>query len=595
MHTRAVTPNRVAVAGGFLLLAGLSLVRPAAALDGEGTLRIAPENGWKAFEVISQGDDPGGDGLDYAMPGTFDGAGAYLVDASTLRVIVNHETGDASISEVDLDLAQLEAAIQSMIDTDALAGQPFVVAARQAYARWSSDAGASWTETSSASNTSFERFCSGQAFAPDSFGADRGFVDHVYLTGEEVGGGRLFALDLLARDLYQLSGVVGAAPGGLGGIATDSWENAALIDTGETEHVALLLSPDGGTSTLQLYVGHKGKGADGQPAGDFLARNGLAYGSRHYLGGSLPDAGGTNQGDFQTNLGGALTATKMEDVDTSPSDPTRVVLGNQNYGTFVLDFDLDFRGGFDPEGSSFTITEIADQGGGDGLDSADNVDWTAATVLGGVAHPDGLIFVNEDNSSGQIWQLEPDGSDPIWIASTTVSAESTGIFDLSSFVGYAPGSVLITNNQGSASMTVLIHPEATAAAVGACGDLVCDGNEDAQTCPDDCAGGDGDGDGDGDPTGDGDGDPATGDGDDPTDDPSGDGDSSGSGGEGTDEGPDSSETGDESGSDDAGIDGDDGCNCRAPAGDRPRGWLGAIGLVGLGLRLRRRGRRVTPA
>jgi hypothetical protein len=40
----------------------LADISPAAALDG-GTLGIAPDNGWVAFEVITQGDDPAGDGF----------------------------------------------------------------------------------------------------------------------------------------------------------------------------------------------------------------------------------------------------------------------------------------------------------------------------------------------------------------------------------------------------------------------------------------------------------------------------------------------------------------------------------------------------
>ena len=580
MTTRDLSPARTALtlaSGGLTLAGALLLVSPAAALDGTGTLRIDPSNGWKAFELISEGDDPSDDGDDYSMPGTFDGAGAYLVDANTLRVLVNHETGDASVSEVDLALADLELAIERMIDTGALDGQTFVLGARQAYARWSDDGGASWTDTRDASNTSFGRFCSGQAYAPDTFGSDRGFVDHLYITGEEIDGGRLFALDAASRDFYQLSDVVGDAPGGLGGIRTDSWENAALIDTGETNYVALLLSPDGGTSTLQLYVGEKGKDSSGDSSSEFLARNGLAYGSYYYLAGALPDDGGTSVGGFQTNLGGGLSASKMEDVDTSPSDPKRVVLGNQNFGTFVLDFDLDFSDGFDADSSSFTITEIAAHGSGEAeLDSADNVDWTAATVLGGAAYPDGLIFVNEDNSSGQIWQLEPDGSNPSLVGSTNVGAESSGIFDLSPLVGYEPGSVLITNNQGDSSMTVLINPAATPVA-GQCGDGICDGDEDEASCPEDCGGGDGDGDpGDGDP---GDGDPGDGDPGDPGE--SGDGDPG-----------DPGESGDESGTGgDAGFDDEaSGCSCGAPEQGERTGWLAMLALVGVGVGRRRRAR-----
>ncbi len=146
----------------LLLLAatGVALVPSAvSALDGNGTLRISTTNGWQAFEVISQGDNPPGDDFDHAMPGTFDGIGAYMVDEDTLRILSNHETGDASISEVNVDLASLQAAVANMIESGGLGGQSFVLSARQAYGRWSDDAGATWTPTDSTANTAFSRFC----------------------------------------------------------------------------------------------------------------------------------------------------------------------------------------------------------------------------------------------------------------------------------------------------------------------------------------------------------------------------------------------------------------------------------------------------
>jgi len=462
-------------------------ISPARALDG-GTLRVTTYNGWNAFEVISQGDDVPGDGFSYSMPATFDGAGAWFPDTSTLRVQVNHENDDASISEVDLDLTSLETAIGSLISEGTTGGVSFVLSARQAYDRWSSNGGSSWTNTSSVSNTNFARFCSAQAYAADTFGQDRGFVDPIYITGEEVGGGRLFALDSVSRDLYQLSGTIGSAPGGIGGMSFDAWENAALLDTGETAHVALLLSPDGGSSSLKLYIGEKGRDANGSNSNSFLARNGLAYGSWYYLKGSLPGSvGATNGGTFDTSSTGALAATKMEDVDTSPGDPAQAVLGNQNYGVFTFDFDLVFSGGFDAGASSFTVTKISStSGGSNSLDSPDNVDWTSATTLGGTSYPGGLIFVNEDNSTGEIWHLNPDGSNPVRIGETTVDAESTGIFDLSEFVGYAPGSILVVDNQGSpASMTLLINPDADSTAAG-CGNALCETGETPLSCPQDC-------------------------------------------------------------------------------------------------------------
>lgn len=460
---------------------------PALALDG-GTLRVNTYNGWKAFEVISQNDDPAGDGYSHSMPSTFDGAGAWMVDPSTLRIQVNHETSDASISEVDLDFVNLQNAILNVINSGTTGGVSFVLSARQAYDRWSDNGGASWTNTSSASNTSFYRFCSGQAFAPDTYGPDRGFVDQVYMTGEEGSGNRLFVLDSVNRDLYQLSGTIGSAPGGIGGMSFDSWENAALLDTGETQHVALLLSPDGGSSSLKLYIGEKGKDANGNASSSFLARNGLAYGSWYYLKGSLPGSvGSTNNGNFDTSSSGALAATKMEDVDTSPSNPNQAVLGNQNYGVFTLNFNLVFGSSFNVGSSSFSITKISNvSGGSNSLNGSDNVDWTAATTLAGNTYAEGLIFVNEDSSEGEVWVMNTDGSNKVLVGSTTVGAESTGIFDISEFVGYAPGSVLISNNQGSpTSMTVLINPDATSTN-STCGDSVCNVGENAQSCPQDC-------------------------------------------------------------------------------------------------------------
>ena len=448
------------------LAASLATFTPATihALDG-GTLRMSTFNGFKAFEVITQGNNPSGDGVTYSMPGTFDGAGAYLVSGSTLRIQVNHETSDAAVSEVDVDVANLRVAINNTIASGNPGGVKFVLAARQAYRRWSANQGSTWTNTSSTSNTSFSRFCSGQAYEADTFGPDRGFVDPIYITGEEVNGGRLFAIDSIARDLYQLSGAAGSAPGGIGGMSFDAWENAALLDTGETNHVALLLSPDGGTQRMKLYIGVKGKNKSGGASNSFLARNGLAYGSWYYLKGSLPGSvGSTNSGSFGTSTSGALSSYKMEDIDTSPTNPKRVVLGDQDSGVFVFDFALSFTGGsFKASSSNFTLSKISSTSGGDNsLNSPDNVDWTAATTLAGTSYASGIIFVNEDNSSGETWSMTPSGGSKTRIAKTTLGEESTGIFDLSELVGYRPGSILISNSQGSpSSMTLLINPKAT--------------------------------------------------------------------------------------------------------------------------------------
>jgi hypothetical protein len=443
---------------------------PTYGLDG-GPLQMTGRNGWKAFEVISQGNNPAGDGFNYVVPSTFDGLGAWLPDASTLRVTVNHETGDGSVSEINLNIANFKTAITNMIAGGTTGGISFVSSARQAYGRWSNDGGLTFTDTVDATNTAFGRFCSGQSYDPNGFGPGRGFVDYIYITGEEGGSNRLFAIDLSNRDFYRLSGVPGGAPGGLAGLPFDSWENAALLDTGETNHIALLLSPDGGTQRMQLYIGEKGKDKTGAASTDFLARNGLAYGSYYYLNDALPASGTSTDGLIDTTPAGALNSTKLEDVDTSPVDPTQAVLGDEDSGVFTFDFNLDFSGGsFNAAASNFSITKVHNHNNDvDGsIGDADNVDWTDATTLNGVSYPAGLIFVNEDSgtANGETWLSRPDGSDLTKIADNVgiaTATESTGVLDVSKLVGYLPGSIVLTANQGSiSSITVLINPHATA-------------------------------------------------------------------------------------------------------------------------------------
>ncbi|MEX0611588.1 MAG: hypothetical protein WD738_19305 [Pirellulales bacterium] len=450
-------------------------------LDG-GTLQVNPRNGWRAFEIISIGNNPADDGVNWAMPGTFDGLGAWLTDPTTLRILVNHETGDATVSEVNLNLASFQTAISNVIGSGTTGGVKFVSSAQQAYDRWSDNGGTSWINTADISTTSFARFCSSQSYLPDTFGTGRGFADHIYITGEEVAAGRLFALDLADRDYYRLSGVTGSASGGIGGMPSDPWENAALLDTGETNHFALLLSPDGGTQIMKLYIGEKGKDATGNASNSFLARNGLAYGSYYYLNDTLPTSGTSTDGFFDTTTAGALLSSKLEDVDTNPNDPTQVVLGDQDSGLFTFDFSLDFSSGsFNAAASSFSITKpLPHVNGVDGsFGDPDNVDWTAATILNGVSYPNGLIFANEDSTTanGETWMMRPDGSGLTLIGDTiaiSASTETSGVLDISDLLGYKPGSVLLTTNQGSAaSMTALINPHAALA-----GDFNGDGSVD---------------------------------------------------------------------------------------------------------------------
>lgn len=112
-------------------------------------------------------------------------------------------------------------------------------------------------------------------------------MDRLYIFGEEApaseGYGRIFALHESTLHILTGSGSCDAVQiqGGINGLPVDALENMAMIDSGETEHVILLLSPDYGSKSLKMYVGRKGFRTNGESCGvcaedyDILARNGL--------------------------------------------------------------------------------------------------------------------------------------------------------------------------------------------------------------------------------------------------------------------------------------------------------------------------------
>ena len=66
--------------------------------------------------------------------------------------------------------------------------------------------------------------------------------------------------------------------------------------------------------------------------------------------------------------------------------------------------------------------------------------------------------------------MEPDGSNQVLIGDTVGNdgTESSGVLDVSDLLGYLPGSIILTGNQGSpSSLTVLINPDA------ALGEIAC--------------------------------------------------------------------------------------------------------------------------
>ena len=142
------------------------------ALNGdESKLTLETYDGWKAFEIITQGDT---NGEGYTVPGELDGIGAFQLNSTTLRVLVNHETGracdtedDATVTEVDLDLSRFQKALRHMLQTGNLDGvDDFVTSFRRAYDTIIDESG---NLVSSLPSSRLRLFCSSQAYGPNSF------------------------------------------------------------------------------------------------------------------------------------------------------------------------------------------------------------------------------------------------------------------------------------------------------------------------------------------------------------------------------------------------------------------------------------------
>jgi len=424
----------------------------------------------------------------------FDGLGAFRRDADTLTVYVNHENGAGSVSRVDLSVPLLQTWITNRVignDNTNYAAKPAGLLKGMSKA-WTSVAGGL------NQNLTMTNPCSGNAWEPNTFGPGRGFTDRLYLNGEETFGtnptGHYWALDTATNTLYQAPDV-----GGLG-----SWESATVIDTGRTDTIALLLGEDRGASTtgtarLSLYVGTKNPGSS-----DFLARNGLVGGKTYYW-----DANGTSNTNGTVGAGGlfannndsvqgtwtqtpteAVLFSKAEDVHTNmqPSSPKfgkEAVLASQDQAIFQIDFSgITFTAGDLTPGSTSNVKVLLKNGTDDDpvndFSGFDNLVWSA----------DGNLYVNEDDGEGDIWQvnvaglnaqyqnndLNPSLSNVFQILDADMIGahtggvalgitESSGIIDISSFVGYAPGSIFLADGQGTSSDQLVLLVSPTAAVI----------------------------------------------------------------------------------------------------------------------------------
>jgi hypothetical protein len=312
----------------------------------------------------------------------------------------------------------------------------------------------------------------------------------------------MWALDTSNGDLWALPD-----------LGRGSWENAALVDTGTTTHVAFLLGDDAPARPLYLYVGQKSTA----PGANFVERNGLKGGQLYVWkttgGNTTPQqfngTGATRTGiwvavnarnianagtaghDAQgykndTTLGseaaglGCFLFSRPEDLSASPTDGSIVAFTStgrgsvyplDNWGdTYIL--DIDFNGSAVPTAGNIRILYDGDDAGGgqfmspeEGLRCPDNLDWA----------DDGFIYVQEDQANQvgnfgaagfetSIWKLnattgaavrltQTDRSTVMPLGSTDTNPgdvgnwESSGIIDVSSLFGEAPGELFLFDLQ----------------------------------------------------------------------------------------------------------------------------------------------------
>jgi endonuclease I len=404
----------------------------------------------------------------FSPVGTPDGLGAYSLNATTVRVFMNHEielptTGSAGYPWTLANGTVIAKGGARVTYFDIDKGSRKVVDSGLAIARMYDRSGNVVTSTAQLELGGLDRMCSASLFEPNLWGAGRGLADRIYFTGEETStafghphGGTMWALDTSNGDFWALPDM-----------GRGSWENAALVDTGTTTHVAFLLGDDAQGTPLYLYVGVK------NAAGNFLQRNGLSGGQLYVWkatnGNTTPQQFNGTNGNGLTRAGTwvainaknagaagnaghdaagykndttlqaeadsleAFSFSRPEDLSTSPTDGSIVAFTSTGRGSlYPLDnwgdtyiIDIDFAAGVPTSGALRILYDGDTAGGGqfatpeEGLRCPDNLDWA----------DDGFIYVQEDQSNQvgsfgaagfetSIWRLNPTTGAAVRVAQT---------------------------------------------------------------------------------------------------------------------------------------------------------------------------------
>jgi phosphodiesterase/alkaline phosphatase D-like protein/sugar lactone lactonase YvrE len=430
--------------------------------------------GYAVTPLLTFGESIGG----FTPVGIPDGQGAFLKDATTIRLLVNAEIGKAAgysyllANGTELTGARIQY-VDIDKDTNAIKGGGL------AYSKVVDRYGQTVTDPAQISGDAgllngFTRFCSANLFEKDTFGTGKGFANRIFLMGEEDAtvqkglGGSLCALDVDNGVLYQLPDL------GFG-----SWEGATLVDTGDTSKVALFLGDDATPSFPMLYVGTKST----DPKASFLERNGLSggkvyvwvakegaakdrpteiFGTGTTVAGSWvelaikdPSKASTDPTTGYDKLGylstkkihdaalalNAFGCARIEDEDYNhaPGKGNQVVFNAtgqtsnaeflDTYGT-TYTLDTTFTAGL-PGAATLKVAYDGDDVANkqNGIRSQDNLAWSA----------DGFIYLNEDRAvtsdadwgpqEGSVWKLDPTTGKATRILQIDRSAIPTGMTD----------------------------------------------------------------------------------------------------------------------------------------------------------------------
>jgi len=287
--------------------------------------QMQPLEGYRVDPLFTVGETLG----DYTPIGILDGTGAYSLNDTTVRVLVNHEVGNSAGYKYTLASgAELTGARISYFDIDKRTLK--IVDSGLAFDTIYNRAGEEVTPTTPldtiAGEFGLDRFCSANLMEAYQFGNGRGFADTIYFAGEETDNGTEFALNVETNELWALPWL---------GVA--AWESVTELDTGSTDKVALLIGDDRGPAPLYLYVGTKGVDYDENGQINFLERNGLTGGNLYAWVADDP----SNNADVieadARDFSGTGNSTKGRFVEVDIYDETGALPGYDDLGFATQD------------------------------------------------------------------------------------------------------------------------------------------------------------------------------------------------------------------------------------------------------------------